>query len=133
MAIPMNIPNRSRQQAAKAEEGAERVRAEFYANIGYWDHIGGEDVFVSLPWGLGLETMPEIEVKGSNEKYVELCRRKNKLLRMLVEGAASLEPGESDEVQELVVQVRRDKPKTANTANPTGESTLTKLTFGRRT
>jgi len=131
MAVSLNIPTRARAQQPQAE-GEERPRAEFYVNVGYWDVINGEDVFVSLPMGIGLDTMKDVEVRGNNEGYIELCRRKNALRKLLLDGAMGFDPGEADDVQELVVQIRRDKPRQTNTSNPTGETTLTKLTFGRR-
>lgn len=101
------------------------VPSELWANIGYWDVIDGERTFISLAKGVPLDALKPSRGNG------EVTKRKNRLGAMLQEAAQSLEPGEAQDVMELVVQLRR----TAEVAEDEGEaidSTLRKLTFAPR-
>lgn len=124
--------NASAQAMATAQTNqAERIPATIYANIGYWDVINGEDVFISLPIGLGVDTMRPAKITGRNEGYRELVRRKNRLLELLLGAAEQLEPGEEQVIAELQVQVRKI-PADDSTEHPVEETTLPKLTFSKR-
>lgn len=131
MAVQLNIA-RDRKTATEGTKEAKR-KPEFYINVGYMDVIDGEEMFVSLPMGIILDDMRETEVKGKSEKYRELCRRKNRLLAMMSEGLHQLEAGEDDIIPELSVQARRAVIEDADQGQVhSADTTLTKLTFGKR-
>lgn len=87
-----NNNNNSKNQA----EATEFAKSEFWVNVG----ISTKEGFVSLPMNIPLSSMKE--AKGSSE----LSKRKNALLRKLLQLADQLEPGEAKTVN-LSVQLFR--------------------------
>ena len=84
-------------------------KSQFWMNVGFVAEgagAEGEDVFVSLPYGLPLDSMEHVNTKSKNENYVALQQARNGLLDQVKEAAATLQPGESMTVQ-LEVQIRR--------------------------
>ena len=84
-------------------------KSQFWMNVGFTAEgagAEGEDVFVSLPYGLPLDSMEHVNTKSKNENYVALQQARNGLLDQVKETAATLQPGESMTVQ-LEVQIRR--------------------------
>ena len=84
-------------------------KSQFWMNVGFTAEgagAEGEDVFVSLPYGLPLDSMEHVNTKSKNENYVALQQARNGLLDQVKEAAATLQPGESMTVQ-LEVQIRR--------------------------
>lgn len=123
--MAFKLPNSAQNQ--RNDRGGDRddfVPSEFWANIGYWDTIDGEQVFVSLTRGIALD---DLKPQRGNS---ELTRRKNRLNQMVIEAAHELEPGQGEDVIQLVVQLRRTSP--AETAVDPETTTLTRLTFGSK-
>ena len=120
MAFKLNLP-KSQTTPAQSQEF---TPAELWANIGYHDIIDGEEVFISLTRGIPLDQLKPM--KGNSE----LAKRKNRLTEMVAEAAASLEPGQAEEVTNLVIQIRRAAP--AETEVAENETTLHKLEFGKK-
>jgi hypothetical protein len=72
-------------------------KAEFWINIGYLAAgagENGEDVFVSLPLGLPLDTQKELKTNSSNEAFAALQAARNELWQQLMDVARALQPGE---------------------------------------
>lgn len=92
-----------KQQQAQVKE--EKPQAEFYLNVGQLTQIerhfsdgtsAVEEVFVSLPYGIGLDTMTLAADSSSNEEFAALMGCKNDLLRDILEWAqANVKPGEA--------------------------------------
>lgn len=82
-------------KAPAANNNSERPKTQVYGNAGYWakDPETGERTHISLPLGLGVDTM----VPKSAGKS-QLMQAKNALLTQLQELAAGLKPGEEMEV-----------------------------------
>ena len=127
MAVSLNL---ARQTAAAAARGNapqdDFVPAQFWANVGYWDEIDGEPIFISLTKGIPLDPAQLKAMRGNSE----LAKRKNRLGTMLQDAAMQLEPGQAEDVLELVVQIRHAAGEDENPAPI--ESKLTKLTFAKR-
>lgn len=88
--------------------------AEFWLNIGldlpiYDPETGEEKIeFVSLPIGLPLDTMSEMEVRGKNRRWNTIVAAKNQILQLLVASSKeTLEPGGTMRPDSLIVEIRR--------------------------
>ena len=84
----------------------------FYANMPVYDAEGNatsetEQVFISLPYGIPLDTMNPASTKSSNKRWAAQQDAKNKLLANLLEKAHTMEPGETFDATGLTLQVRR--------------------------
>lgn len=88
-------------------------KPEVYANIGYpaQDPETGEKIYISLPYGVGIDTMQTLRAGNS-----DVMQAKNQLLIELQELAASLKPGEEIELP-LTVTLRRKADPVTHTAN----------------
>ena len=90
-------------------------KSQFWMNVGFVAEgagAEGEDVFVSLPYGLPLDSMEHVNTKSKNADYTALQQARNGLLDQVKEAAAALQPGESMTVQ-LEVQIRRIEEEVA--------------------
>ena len=90
-------------------------KSQFWMNVGFTAEgasAEGEDVFVSLPYGLPLDSMEHVNTKSKNADYTALQQARNGLLDQVKEAAATLQPGESMTVQ-LEVQIRRIEEEVA--------------------
>ena len=102
----------------------EFVPSEHWINIGHYDLIDGEEVFVSLTKGIPVDTLKPM--KGNSE----IARRKNRLNGLLAEALFDLEPGETIDFTNLVIQGRRIAPQ--ETEVDETETTLHTLTFVKK-
>lgn len=127
--MALNLPNRTQTNttttttADAAQNPKDRPPAEYWLNVGYYDTIDGEEVFVGLTLGIPLDQLKPM--KGSSS----LAKRKNHLNEIALAAAMELEPGTSMPVQELSVEIRRVGEQEQLAPEDT---TLTRLTFGRR-
>jgi hypothetical protein len=100
----------------------EREQAQVYLNIGFMSKnpTTGEDEFISLPVGVGLDTMKPMNVSGSNEDWKMMAQAKNALMEQLQQAAENMEPGEEHVVTDLSIQIRRrnDVETPSMTDNP---------------
>lgn len=110
MSLNLNL-NRNVKNFSAAEE---RPKAEFWMNIGYVVEveIDGEveERFVSLPFGIPLDSMKPLELKGSSDVFVYLRQAQNQLLEAVMECANQLKPGEAKIISagdQLAVEIRR--------------------------
>lgn len=110
---------------AATEGSTERKPSQFWLNIGVTlpgAGENGEDLFVSLPVGIPLDDMKPVAIKGNNQNWINLAQTKNTLLEEVQKAGASMEPGSSDIIEGLSVQILRvggAKPSTGDAeSNP---------------
>lgn len=106
----------SGKPAAGQTAGA-RPQADVFANIGLTVELNGEPVFLSLPFGLPLDTMSKLIIRGNNEEWNEQAQVRNEFLDSLVEMANGLEPGEGKVITKLEVQIYRRKEQQETATN----------------
>ena len=93
--------------SAKEEK---KAAAMIYLNIGITIPLPNQqgemvDTFVSLPYGLPLDTMSKMVAKGNNQEWNTLVELKNGLLQALTSLGNSQEPGTGKVIPKLDVQV----------------------------
>lgn len=129
-------PFASRMQAeanTNTGAGAEGAKpkapqAQVYLNFGYIIEV--EDAegqphedFISLPFGLPLDTMNQSQMTGQNVDYANKLAARNNLLADLLAHAETFEPGQAeylivDEATGMAVEIRRrGTPAVASTDN----------------
>lgn len=93
-----------------------RVKSEYWLNVGYVVEVDTDEGvvqrFVSLPFGIPLDTMKPLEVSGSSDAFAYLRMAQNELLESLLEAANQLQPGESRVIgcgDQLSIEIRRIK------------------------
>ena len=75
MAVQMDLPQGySNNNNGSTPKRAKGPSAELFINIGFYDDDG---TFISLPYGLAIDTMQEQVIKGANGDYNNLMRAKN--------------------------------------------------------
>lgn len=94
----------------KTEAKAEKQQAQIYLNIGITiplPNAQGEvvDTFVSLPFGLPLDTMTKMVSKGSNAQWNAMVDLKNGLLEALTTLGNAQEAGTGKVLPKLEVQI----------------------------
>jgi hypothetical protein len=122
--------------AATTATGDKRPQPKVWMNVGYFsddvDPETGEKMFVSVPLGIGVDTMDPAKKRGRNEQYNQLVDAKNELLEMIQKFAGTLDPGQDEMLLDLQVQVRRvHNVEEASGANP-HSSALSRLSFAIR-
>ena len=112
MTMKLNLKKPS--AAAAATEA--RTKSEFWLNVGYVVEVdtdeGVVERFVSLPFGIPLDTMKPLEISGSSDAFAYLRMAQNDLLESLLEAANELKPGESRVLgagDQLAIEIRRIK------------------------
>jgi hypothetical protein len=107
--------------AAKTTVVEEKVKSQLWINVGYSIEVEGEQVFVSIPMGIPLDSIKELPTNTRNSEFNMLNQARNQLLADITAASEDLESGESH-VLELEVQLRRiDKepdPLPAGSSNP---------------
>ena len=110
--------NAPKANAAVIEE---KVKSQLWINVGYSIEVNGEQVFVSIPMGIPVDSVKELPTNTRNSDFNLLNQARNQLLADIAAASEDLESGESH-VLELEVQLRRvDKevdPLPANSDNP---------------
>jgi hypothetical protein len=107
--------------AAIAATSTTRPKAEFYINIGCYVTItrdgAPEEVFVSLPFGLALDTMQEADVGNHpTSEYGLIKAAQNALLAKAKEQVGALAPGATMPLPFFSVEARRVGAKEAPVA-----------------
>ena len=112
MSLNLNLNRPSFSVANNNTEN--RPKAEFWMNVGYTVEveIDGEmeERFISLPFGIPLDSMKPLELKGSSDLFVYLRQAQNQLLEAVMEAAHQLQPGEAKVIgagDQLAVEIRR--------------------------
>lgn len=99
------------QAATPAKE--ERVASKIWMNVGYVvAGVNGDDQFVSLPYGVAIDTMQPRDVPVKQGAFRALRIAQNTLLEQLQAAGAQLEPGQSvylpyGEGSVLIIELRR--------------------------
>lgn len=108
-------------KASTATVVEEKVKSQLWVNVGYSIEVEGEQVFVSIPMGIPVDSIKELPTNTRNAEFNMLNQARNQLLADIASASEDLEPGESH-VLELEVQLRRiDKeadPLPAGSSNP---------------
>jgi len=105
----------AKTETAPAETTArgERPKPQVWLNIGITVPMENpqtgevEDTFISLPMGIGVDTMDNVEGRGSNQNWANMVQAKNFLLDELKKAAEGIEPGNAELVSGLEIQIRR--------------------------
>ena len=112
MSMKLNL----KKPAAATANTEARPKSEFWLNVGYTVEVdtdeGVVERFVSLPFGIPLDTMKPLEISGNSDAFAYLRMAQNELLEALLEAAAELKPGESRVLgagDQLSVEIRRIK------------------------
>ncbi|HBT8865650.1 TPA: hypothetical protein MCM04_005067 [Klebsiella pneumoniae] len=111
------------------QQSGDRPQAEFFINIGVTVPMPDEngnmvDTFLSLPYGLPLDTMSELVIRGNNEVWNNQAAARNELLKALVKMGGELEAGSGQELPKLQVQLYRRKEQTEHTASTSAVSAI---------
>jgi hypothetical protein len=101
---------------------ADRPQAEIYINVGVTVQMPNEegemvDVFLSLPYGLPLDTMSDLVIRGNNQVWNDQAAARNELKAALVKLGESLEQGVGQTMPKLQVQLYRRKEQVEHTAS----------------
>lgn len=116
MAIDFAKTFGDKKAAAANNNAQDKPKAQFWLNIGFTAEGTAteerpEDMFVSLPTGIPLDTMEKLPTNSSNKEFAELQAARNDLMEQMLEFAKQLQPGESKTFT-MEVQLRRVKPET---------------------
>ena len=95
----------------------ERAQSDIFVNVGVEIEINGEMKLLSLPFGLPLDTMNPLTIRGQNEEWNQEATVRNELLQALVKMGQGLEPGEGVIQSGLKVQIYRRKEQTETPVN----------------
>lgn len=108
-------------KSAAATVVEEKIKSQLWINVGYSIEVEGEQVFVSIPMGIPVDSIKELPTNTRNADFNLLNQARNQLLADIAAASEDLESGESH-VLELEVQLRRiDKevdPLPAGSTNP---------------
>ena len=96
---------------------SERQQADIFINVGVEVEINGEMKLLSLPFGLPLDTMNALTIRGNNEEWNQEATVRNELLQTLVKMGQGLEPGEGSIMGGLKVQIYRRKEQAETPVN----------------
>lgn len=84
------------------ETTTERKTPQIYINIGFYSNQlkdnEGNPLFISLPYGLPLDTMSDIKVGNGKSSFTELCRMKNSFKKELLKKLESVPEGTAIEL-----------------------------------
>lgn len=116
-------------KGAGRQQSGDRPQAEFFINVGVTVPMPDEegnmvDTFLSLPYGLPLDTMSELVIRGNNEVWNNQAAARNELLKALVKMGGELEVGSGQELPKLQVQLYRRKEQTEHTASTSAVSAI---------
>lgn len=116
--------------ASTTTVGAKKDRkpAELWLNIGIElpNPLAGQDgeeatIFLKLPYNLPLDDMSKLEIRGTNQKWLQEAQARNILLDVVKGEAAKLEQGGAEISADLKVQLFR---RSADAAPDEGQNPL---------
>ena len=111
----------------------ERVNAKVWLNIGFVSDFkdeNGKNVFISLPKGIALDTMPDVKVGNKDSDYNSILSTKNELKAMLLKAAESMAPGERQVINLSVELYKVAEPvERESTADKSGLTSLANNLF----
>lgn len=127
--------NRSTRNDNRSND--DRPKTKVWMNIGYEsiDEETGDPIFVSLPFGLGIDTMNKPDLpNGKNQAFLRLVESKIDFLEQLQAYAETFEPGQEEIIPDLKIQIRRIEEAAQDTSgeeNP-HRTALSQLSFVQR-
>lgn len=109
-----------------------RPQAEFFINVGVPitrqverdGEMVEEEILLSLPFGLPLDTMNELVIRGNNEQWNADAAARNELLKALVKMGEGLDAGTGKMLPKLAVQLYRRKDQVEATADNAAMATI---------
>ena len=104
MSILNAMASQMNSSAPATAAKANRKPAEFWANIGI-ELPNGQ--FIKLPFNLPLDDMNKLEMRGTNQDWLQEAQVRNMLLEVVKGEAAKLDAGGSAISVELKVQLFR--------------------------
>jgi len=110
--LNIGLPGTNANNAGAKAKAEPKEKSQVWLNVGMnlpMQNPDGttENVFISLPFGLALDTMTKGEAKGNNKDYAHLVAAKNWLLEQLQTAGNKLEAGQSQTITGLELQMRR--------------------------
>ena len=112
------------QSSTQVDAKADKPKAQLWANIGYSVTVetsaGPETRFISLPYGLPIDTMETVATTSSNEIFSAMQAAKNDLLSQVIAAGMAMKSGES-KILNLAIELRRvndPAPVIASNENP---------------
>ena len=111
----------------------ERASAKVWLNIGFiseYKDENGKNVFISLPKGIALDTMPDVKVGNKDSDYNSILSTKNELKAMLLKAAEGMAPGERQVINLSVELYKVSEPvERESTADKSGLASLANNLF----
>lgn len=114
MGILDNVAASLNKPATTTGAKADRKPAEFWVNIGVElpNPLAGQEgeadvLFVKLPFNLPLDDMNKLEIRGTNQKWLQEAQVRNVLLDAVKAEASKLAQGEGQVSDQLKVQLFR--------------------------
>lgn len=114
MGILDNVTTQVRNASTPAADKKDRKPAELWVNIGIEipNPAAGQEgesdtIFLKLPYNLPLDDMSKLELRGTNQKWLQEAQARNILLDVIKGEAAKLAQGGSAVSPELRVQLFR--------------------------
>lgn len=112
--------------------GEPRPQAEFFINVGVPitrtierdGEMVEEEILLSLPFGLPLDTMNELVIRGNNEQWNADAAARNELLKALVKMGEGLDAGTGKMLPKLSVQLYRRKDQVEAAADNSTMATI---------
>ena len=112
--------------------GEPRPQAEFFINVGVPitrqverdGEMVTEEILLSLPFGLPLDTMSELVIRGNNEQWNADAAARNELLKALVKMGEGLDAGTGKMLPKLAVQLYRRKDQVEAAADNSTMATI---------
>lgn len=109
-----------------------RIQAEFFINVGVPitrtierdGEMVEEEILLSLPFGLPLDTMNELVIRGNNEQWNADAAARNELLKALVKMGEGLDAGTGKMLPKLAVQLYRRKDQVEAAADNSTMATI---------
>lgn len=121
--------NAANRNANGGQNGAgtganDRPKAQIYLNFGVVVPTADDqgvvtETFIGLPYGLPLDTMSKLEIRGSNADWNDMAEAKNGLYDDLMSIANAMAPGSEQiiAVGDFAVQIRRVGEAARNQTN----------------
>lgn len=94
---------------AGTSDSNDKKKANLFLNPGVdiQNQATGEVEHLPLPFGLAIDTMNEMPIKGNNQEWRQKCAAMNELLRQLVALGEQIKPGEDKEIKGFTLRLRK--------------------------
>lgn len=105
----MDMVNEQKSNISSIRGGtgaSDQPKAKVWLNVGYTVEVDGEEVRITLPLGIALDTMKAITVTGQSVEWHKLAGARNALLKALQDAGDEVEPGSEVTVPDLTVSIR---------------------------